>query len=73
MLSFRTNGERFDFTTGIFKKTPPPPHFPGHNIHPVVVVRGLKGQHATAPTNFVGYFLLALSYFFFFPPPVCAE
>ena len=35
------------------------------NIHPVVVVRGLKRQQAAALTNFVGCFLLALSYFFF--------
>ena len=35
------------------------------NIQPVDVVRGLKRQYAAASTNFVGCFLLALSYFFF--------
>ena len=35
------------------------------NIQPVVVVRGLKRQQASALTNFVGCFLPALSYFFF--------
>ena len=35
------------------------------NIQPVVVVRGLKRLQAAALTNFVGCFLLALSYFFF--------
>ena len=38
------------------------------NIQPVVVVRGLWRQQAAALTNFVGCFLLALFYFFFFPP-----
>ena len=33
------------------------------NIQPVVVVMGLKRQQAAALTNFVGCFLLALSYF----------
>ena len=36
---------------------------PPLNIQPVVVVRGLKRQQAAALTNFVGCFLLALSYF----------
>ena len=34
-------------------------------FQPVDVVRGLKRQQAAASTNFVGCFLLALSYFFF--------
>ena len=33
------------------------------NIQLVVVVRGLKKQQAAALTNFVGCFILALSYF----------
>ena len=33
------------------------------NIQPIIVVKGIKGQQAAALTNFVGYFLLALSYF----------
>ena len=42
----------------------------GHplNIQPVDVVSGLKRQQAAASTNLVGYFLLALSYFFYFSP-----
>ena len=35
------------------------------NIQPVVVVRGFKRQQVAALTNFVGCFLLTLSYFFF--------
>ena len=35
------------------------------NIQPVVVVKGLKRQQGAALTNFVGCFLLALSYFFY--------
>ena len=35
------------------------------NIKPVDVVRGLKRQQFAASTNFVGRFLLDLSYFFF--------
>ena len=35
------------------------------NIQPIVVVTGLKRQQAAALTNFVGCFLLALSYSFF--------
>ena len=35
------------------------------NIQPVDVVRGLKRQQTAASTNFVGCFLLVLSYFFF--------
>ena len=34
------------------------------NIQPVVVVRGLERQQASALTNFVGCFLLALSFLF---------
>ena len=37
------------------------------NIQPVVVVRGLKRQQAVASTDFVGCFLLALSYFSHLP------
>ena len=40
---------------------------PPLNIQPVVVVRGLKRQQAAASTNFVGCFLLALSYFSLLP------
>ena len=44
------------------------------SIQPVVVVRGLKRQQAAALTNYVGCFLLTLSYFFFLSPPsVCTE
>ena len=36
------------------------------NSQPVVIVRGLKRQQAAASTNFVGCFLHALLFFFFF-------
>ena len=38
---------------------------PPLNIQTVDVLRGLKRQQTAASTNFVGCFLLALSYFFF--------
>ena len=47
------------FSPGSVPSLVPRPPF---NIQPVVVVRGLKRQQAAALTNFVGCFLLALSF-----------
>ena len=60
-MSWALGSEAFMGPLAAALNTPPSPL----NIQPVDVVRGLKRQQTAASTNFVGCFLLALSFSFF--------